>query len=252
MCRVCKEARDRGVPFYRTGPSLYLPEQNILFDVPEEIREQLNRERVGHIKHVFISHWHPDHTMGIRIFETMNYGFGIKPSQKSILYVSKETAKSLAKFLPSFISLYEKRKIIETTNIKEGEAIEFENLKITPYTIPKSDTFIFKLRDREKVAIYAPCDIGNFPLRKELMKPDLLILHLGYFKEIVPPTLEISEEEESFDDNLRLIKRLEAKKTVFMHIEEVWDRSFDDYRRMEYQLKEFNIKFAYDGMIMKL
>lgn len=252
MCRVCKEARDRGVPYYRTGPSLYLPEQNILFDVPEEIREQLNRERVGHIKHVFISHWHPDHTMGIRIFETMNYSFGIKPSQKSILFVSKETAKSLAKFLPSFISLYEKRKIIETRNIKEGETIEFENLEITPYTIPKSDTFIFKLREGEKVAIYAPCDIGNFPLRKELMKPDLLILHLGYFKEIVPPTLEISEEEESFDDNLRLIKRLEAKKAIFMHIEEDWDRSFDDYRRMEYQLKEFNIKFAYDGMIMKL
>jgi len=87
-----------------------------------------------------------------------------------------------------------------------------------------------------------------------LMKPDLLILHLGYFKEIVPPTSGIlqSEEEESFDDNLRLIKRLEAKKTVFTHIEEDWDRSFDDYRRMEYQLKEFNIKFAYDGMMIKL
>lgn len=254
MCRVCKEARNRGVPYYRTGPSLYLPDQNILFDVPEEIREQLNRARVGHVKHVFISHWHPDHTMGIRIFETMNYSFGLKPPQKSILYVSKETAERLTWLLPSFLSLYETRKIMETRNIQDGEAIEFENLAITPYTLPRSDTLVFKLREAEKVAIYAPCDIGNFPITKELMKPDLLLLHLGYFKEKVPPNSKIlqSEEEESFDDNLQLIKRLKAKETVLTHIEEVWDRSFDDYRRMEYQLKEFNIKFAYDGMMITL
>lgn len=60
MCRVCKEARDKGIPYYRTGPSLYLPEQNILFDIPEDLREQLNREKIGYVKHVFISHWHPD------------------------------------------------------------------------------------------------------------------------------------------------------------------------------------------------
>ena len=255
VCRVCQEARAKGIPYYRTGPSLYLPEQNILFDIPEDIREQLNHEKIGHVKHVFLSHWHPDHTMGIRIFEQMNYSFGLNPSKKSILYISKETADKLKnQLLPSFIPLYERRKIIEVRNIREGEAIEFENLEVTPYTIPKRDTFIFKFRQGEKVAIYAPCDIRNFPIIEDLMKPDVIILHLGYFKELVTSTfiLRYGDEEESFDENLQTIKRLGAKKAVFTHIEEAWKKSYDDYKRMENQLREFNVEFAYDGMMIKI
>jgi len=251
VCRVCKEARAKGIPYYRTGPSLYVPDQNILFDAPEDIREQLNREKIGHIKHVFVSHWHPDHTMGIRIFEQMNYSFGLKPPKKSILYISKETASNLKRqLLPSFIPLYERRKIIEVRNIEEGERTEFGNLEITPYTLPKSDTFLYKFNEGKKVAVYAPCDMRGFPMKEDLMDPDVLILHLGYFKELVPRGIDLGEY--SFDEDLQTIKKLRAKKTVFTHIEEVWRRSYDDYKRMEDQLREYNIEFAYDGMIIKL
>lgn len=254
-CRVCKEARAKGIPYYRTGPSLYVPEQNILFDVPEDIREQLNREKIGHVKHVFLSHWHPDHTMGIRLFEQMNYNFALKPDKKSTLYISKETANNLGnQLLPSFIPLYERREILQVRHIREGEAIEFGNLEITPYALPNSDTFLFKLREGGKVAVHAPCDIRAFPIKEELMKPDVLILHLGYFRELVTSRflLYYGDEEDSFDENLQTIRRLGAKRTVFMHIEEAWGRSYDDYKRMEDQLKEFNVEFAHDGMTMIL
>jgi len=181
----------------------------------------------------------------------MNYNFALKPSKKSILYISKETADNLKnQLLPSFIPLYERRKIIEVRYIKEARTIEFENLEVTPYTLPQSDTFIFKLRQGKKVAIYAPCDRHGFPLKEDLMKPDVIILHLGYFKELVSPGVDLGEE--SFDENLQTIKRIGAKKAVFMHIEEAWEKSYDDYKRMEDQLREFNIEFAYDGMTIEI
>ncbi len=251
MCRICKEARAKGIPYYRTGPSLYIPEENILFDAPEDVREQLNREGIGHVEHVFISHWHPDHTMGIRILEQINYSFGLKPVRKSMLYISKKTTENLKnQLLPSFIPLYERRKIIEVRNVREGETTKFGELEITPYTLPRSDTFLYRLSEGNRFAVYAPCDIRSFPLKKCLMKPDLLILHLGCFRELVPLGIDLGED--SFDDNLQTIRKLGAKKTVFTHIEEVWGRSYDDYKEMEKQLVEFNVAFAYDGMRIKI
>ena len=43
-CPVCVEARERGVPYSRTGPSLFLHGWNVLFDTPEESKEQLNAQ----------------------------------------------------------------------------------------------------------------------------------------------------------------------------------------------------------------
>ena len=250
-CKVCEEARAKGIPYYRTGPSLYLPVQNILFDVPEEVRSQLNREGIGPVRHVFISHWHPDHTLGIRVFEQMNHNWTLKAPKKSILYISKETEDNIGnRLLPGIIPLYERRGIMEVRHVKEGETIEFGNLGVTPYRFPESDTFLYRLRQGRKVAIYAPCDVRNFPIKEELMRPDLLIIHLGYFKEIVPPEVDIAED--SFDDDLETLQKLGARRTIFMHIEELWGRSHDDYRRMQRKLTKYNVAFAYDGMMVQI
>lgn len=252
MCRVCIEARTKGIPYYRTGPSLYLPEQNILFDTPEEIREQVNREKIGYIEHIFISHWHPDHTMGIRFFEQMNFNFLFRPSNKSRLYISKETENNLKnQLLPSYIPLYKRRKIIELVYLIERNRIEIGNLEITPYKLPDNDTFLYTFEQNNKKVIYAPCDIRNFPIKDELMKPDLLILHLGFFEDLVPKGCRY-EDEDSFEEDLVTIEKLQAEKTLFMHIEEAWGKSYDDYKRMEDELREFNVEFAYDGMKINL
>jgi phosphoribosyl 1,2-cyclic phosphate phosphodiesterase len=72
FCRVCAEARVKGLPYSRTGPSLFVHGPNILIDTPEESKEQLNRARITDIAGCFYSHWHPDHVMGRRVWETRN------------------------------------------------------------------------------------------------------------------------------------------------------------------------------------
>jgi phosphoribosyl 1,2-cyclic phosphate phosphodiesterase len=50
----------------------------------------------------------------------------------------------------------------------------------------------------------------------------------------------------TFDQTLELAKRIKAESILFIHLEEYWNRSYDDYLAIQ---KEFeNIQFAYDGM----
>jgi phosphoribosyl 1,2-cyclic phosphate phosphodiesterase len=35
-CRVCVEAREKGVPYARTGPSVFVHGPDVLIDTPEE------------------------------------------------------------------------------------------------------------------------------------------------------------------------------------------------------------------------
>ncbi|MFH0978022.1 MAG: hypothetical protein V1837_01840 [Candidatus Woesearchaeota archaeon] len=37
-CEICLEARKKGIPYSRTGTSLFVEDIDLLFDTPEEIR----------------------------------------------------------------------------------------------------------------------------------------------------------------------------------------------------------------------
>ncbi len=73
QCRVCIEARERGVPYSRSGPAVFVHGPDVLIDTPEEIKDQLNRAGIEHIEAGLYSHWHPDHTMGRRVWEALNF-----------------------------------------------------------------------------------------------------------------------------------------------------------------------------------
>jgi phosphoribosyl 1,2-cyclic phosphate phosphodiesterase len=139
-CSICREAREKGIPFSRTGPSVFLHDANLLFDTPAEISCQLNQS-----------------------------------------------------------------------------------------------------------------DIKPFPERElEVQKPDLLIIQSGYFEEDLkenftyPPNHISRKTLYSFKETLLLSKRIETKQTFFVHLEEHWNRSHDDYLALG--KKHGHIRFAYDGM----
>jgi phosphoribosyl 1,2-cyclic phosphate phosphodiesterase len=50
------EARKKGIPYSRSGPSLFLHDINALFDTPEDIFEQLNREGIEQVDFIFFTH----------------------------------------------------------------------------------------------------------------------------------------------------------------------------------------------------
>ena len=75
QCRICREARKKGVPYARTGPSAFLHDINLLIDTPAEIASQLNRCHIRHIDYLILTHLDPDHVEGFRIVEQISLDF---------------------------------------------------------------------------------------------------------------------------------------------------------------------------------
>ncbi len=62
-CKVCRQARDRGIPYSRYGCSLFLHDINLLIDTPEDIVHSINSSKIERIDRVIYSHLDPDHTL---------------------------------------------------------------------------------------------------------------------------------------------------------------------------------------------
>jgi phosphoribosyl 1,2-cyclic phosphate phosphodiesterase len=114
-CKVCKEAREKGFPYARTGCSLFIEDGNVLIDTPEDINYALNNGKVEQVNHVLYSHVDPDHTMGMRLFEQLrmdwlNVSVGIKctnPIQVTSLPTILEDLKKQGTKYGSVLAYYE-------------------------------------------------------------------------------------------------------------------------------------------------
>ncbi|MEM3783970.1 MAG: MBL fold metallo-hydrolase [Candidatus Bathyarchaeia archaeon] len=262
QCRVCVEARAKGAPYARSSTSMYVSEVNLLFDTPEEIGFQLNREGINDVDYIFYSHWHPDHTLGLRIVEKM-YKFwlsrfvrGDKQAKKVKVCALTKVMTDLENKYGDFLDYYKRLGLTETVDLENASPFRIGNYRITPFEVSGSYVVstVFLIEHGEKKAVYAPCDVKPFPQNLRLKKPDLLILGEvfpeGPLKDgiTIPEGNPLRKELFSMEEALELIKCLEARKTIFTHIEEEWGKSYDDYKVIEKQHQQSNIIFAYDGM----
>jgi phosphoribosyl 1,2-cyclic phosphate phosphodiesterase len=110
---------------------------------------------------------------------------------------------------------------------------------------------VFKKEGRR--VVYAPCDIKPFPEdREEVQKSDLLVIQPGIFEDglkhgFIYGKGHISKSTlYTFEETVALANRIQASHILFIHLEEYWNRSHDDYVALE--AKFDNIRFAYDGM----
>jgi len=234
-CKVCNEAREKGSPYERLGQSLFIEDENILFDTPEDINTELNNHNISKVEHLFYSHWHPDHTAGVRILEVLRAGKELEPVK---VYLNENLKKDFEDKVPALF-YFEKLgycKMVLGDKVKIG-GIEIELIKLN-----NNFAYAFLITQNNKKVVFCPCHSMSLPVLDELRNPDLLIINVGYFR---GDKRNITGFEK---DNLPLIRNLNPKQTIFTHIEETWNKNYDDYCKIEEQYKSLNIKFAFDGM----
>ena len=101
-CSVCVNARNFGKPYKRNCSSLFLTEINTLFDCPEDINSSINENGILEIDHLFITHWHPDHTFGIRLLMEHCFNFyENKVTKQFFIYLPQKVYDTLKKVYPS-------------------------------------------------------------------------------------------------------------------------------------------------------
>lgn len=161
----------------------------------------------------------------------------------------------------SFFEYYENLNLVTIISLENGKPVRVEDFEIVPFAVLGNDREVSTVylieKDRKKV-IYAPCDVKPFPSDKRLKSVDLLIIG-GSFPEgplkngiTIPENSVLRKELYSFSEILALIKKIGAKKTLIVHIEEEWEKSFDDYKKLEKEYIHYNLQFAYGGMKIEL
>jgi phosphoribosyl 1,2-cyclic phosphate phosphodiesterase len=257
QCRICREARNKGVPYERTGPSAFLHDINLLIDTPAEIATQLNRSHIRRIDYLILTHLDPDHVEGLRIVEQITLDFRswrAYPEKQIHLLLPEQLGERIREIRSQYgptVDFYQQSGFIRLRLFQRE--IQINNVRITAIPVDRDSqiSFVYIVEKSGRKVVYAPCDCRPFPeYRTDVQRPDLLIIQPGIFEQGLRhhfkyPVDHISRTTlYTFEQTLGLATRIEAKKILFVHLEEYWNRSYDDYCALESD----NIKFAYDGM----
>lgn len=262
-CRVCEEARSKGAPYERTGPSAFIHDENILIDTPAESAQQLNRSAIKSVDYLMFSHLDPDHVEGLRVVEQITLDFRTwetyrgKTIRLILPRVLKDRIADIQSIYGPLIDFYERQGYVECRVFDEKTRIGEIEITAVPVDRGSQVSFIYVFERKGLRMIYAPCDIKPFPEeRHELHNADLLVIQPGIFEEglkhgFIYPQDHISRTTlYTFDDTIALAGRIHSKQILFVHLEEYWNRSYDDYLAVQ---EEFdNVRFAYDGMRVKI
>ena len=257
-CRVCTEAREKGFPYARTGCSLFIEDEKILIDTPEDINYALNNAEVNEVKYILYSHCDPDHTMGMRVIEQLrldwiglSIGWKCKnPIQVSSLPTILEDIKLQRTRYGSMLGYYEGRGLVTSKGLR---SLQTDEIKVE--LLPVDDTehvAVFLISDSGRKVIYAPCDVKPFPHSEKFYNADLLIIGNTVVGDVLKDGFVLQEEnpirKELFvlDEVMELKSKYAIKEVIITHLEEDWGKSFDDYKELEKQYE--GLKFAYDGM----
>jgi phosphoribosyl 1,2-cyclic phosphate phosphodiesterase len=152
QCKICTEARQKGIPYARCGCSLYLEDISLLIDTPEDINHALNNTEIVSLDHILYSHWDPDHTLGMRVVEQirlewLDYYENKKPNNPINIFASNGVMKDINNIrnpYGSFMDYYEYMGLIKRTivgnNLQLGKEI---NITFIPVPEEKAVDIFF-------------------------------------------------------------------------------------------------------------
>jgi len=267
-CRVCVEARAEGVPYARHGNSMFVHDANLLVDTPELAWHSLNREGIDTVEYVFLSHFHADHTLGLRTLQPL--GIEDQPITNFIgevptLLMSPVTYERTIEANTVFEHLTERWADIEI--LADGESRSIGDLELTHRSAPIHEggeraISALLLEDDGGTAYLSPDENRHLDL-DSLPDIDLWVKETGYFSETPDGEPIVTEEAErnalaaemTFEESLAQVREVQPDRTVFTEIEEAYRRSYDDYRALESELRQdhgLDVAFAYDGMELSM
>ncbi len=262
-CAVCSEAISKGPPYVRTGPSAFLHDAHLLIDTPAEIASQLNGAGIDRIDHLMLTHLDPDHVEGLRVVEQITLDFRTwkaYPEKTIRLILPRELLarmREIRSIYGPFMDFYQARGFVECVAF-EG-VMQINELRVTAIPVDRGSqtAFIYVFEKNGVRIVYAPCDIKPFPEdRKEVQGADLLVIQPGIFETglkhgFIYPQDHISRKTlYTFDHTIALSRRICAKQVLFVHMEEYWNRGYDDYAAIAQDFE--NVQFAWDGMQVRV
>jgi phosphoribosyl 1,2-cyclic phosphate phosphodiesterase len=264
-CTVCVEARGKGAPYSRSGPSVFVHGPDLLIDTPEEIKDELNRSQVTRIAAVAYSHWHPDHTAGRRVLEEINIDWRAWPRAPRgtiDVYLPEQVAADFRERMGLWDHLEYLQDGVGTIRIRvlaDEESVTLGQTTLRPIRLAEDYVYAFLLEEGGRRALVAPDELKDWSPPPDTQGVDLAVLPMGIL-EHHPVTGErlIHEDhwmlklEATFEDTLAIVRQLAAKRVYLTHVEEMDQMGFDELCELESSLQRdgLPISFAYDTLVV--
>lgn len=266
FCKLCEKARRLGIPYARTGPSLYLYDEQILFDTPEEIADQLNREKIKKVSHIFYTHWHPDHTQGMRIFEHLGCsdrgedGRESNPREPIMVCLPNDVLEDFRRYC-HYLFFFEDRGWMIIKKVFDRKKVKIGQVFVTPLNLGRGKDRVrdaYLIEKNDKRVVYAPCSIYGLKVDRFYQNLDLLFIETGWFGDTQKIRAKLAkdhgwQDHVSFEENLELVKKIKPKRTILMHLEGTRHVDYDQMKeKIKPHDKMLNLEIAYDGMILNV
>lgn len=221
---------------------------------------ELERCGIGSVNNAFYTHWHPDHTAGRRIFEQLNMDWITdKPANTTTVFLPPKVEEDFKTYgLMDHMKHLERLGVIALRRIEENAKVQIGGIGVSCMQMANPSLYAYTLEENEKRVLLAVDDTYHWTPPPSLRDVDLAVLETGWFEKapdgtaLFPVGNPIRMSEASFEETLKKIRAINAKRTILTHIEEIFQRTYDDLMEIERQYKELNIKFAYDGLIVEV
>ena len=268
LCRVCVEARELGGRSVRTGPSAFVHGPNIIFDTPEESKHQLERAGITEIAACFYSHWHPDHTMGKRVWETRNGDFRTWPREAkqplvTDIYLPQQVGVDFRRWLGSMehLEFMRERGWIRIHELVDGDVVDIGGVTVRPFRLAEDYVYAFELTDGGRRLLVAMDELNGWSPPEEVRGCDVAVIPMGICEfDLSTGERLIHEEhpvlvcEATFAETIEIVDALGAGRVVLSHVEEMDCISYNELLQVEEELRAEgrNVTFAWDGLTVEV
>jgi len=161
QCKICKEARLKGRPFSRSGPSLFIHDLKALIDTPPQISDMINYVDLKEINYLLYTHLDCDHFDGNSVLTSLCFD-GLKhaysPGRSITLFSPEKIHKKLSSITTQYGSLLDfwlKSKMVDERIINEKLIVN--GITIIPIFVKGNPAHIIYLlvrrSKREKITL---------------------------------------------------------------------------------------------------
>ena len=237
---------------------------NIVFDTPEESKFQLERAGIGEIAACFYSHWHPDHTMGKRVWETRNGDFRTWPREAkqplvTDVYLPQQVAADFRHWLGSMehLEFMQERGWVRIHELSDGDTVDIGGITVRPFRLAEDYVYAFELTDGGRRLLVAMDELNGWVPADEIEGCDVAVLPMGICEfDLFTGERRIHEEhpvlvfEATFAETIGIVDALDAGRVVLSHVEEMDCISYEELLQVEERLRGEgrNVTFAWDGL----
>lgn len=270
-CVPCQQAREYGAPYTRYCPSIFIHGLNVLIDTGEESLIQLNRAGIERVDHVVYSHWHPDHTAGIRVFEA-NYDpertWRRDANRCTEVWLPQNVADTFGKYhaLSEKVGYLEKFGLLHTNVIPAGQSFTIEAngycATITPFVLWEDLACGYLFEVGRARFVICMDEVFNWTPPTWLGELDFIVIPGGIFdvhpltgEQVIPVDHALLSREATHTQIVAALRHVRADRAIFFHLNESDNLTLEEYRevaarlnakRQELGLPE--VRFAYDGL----